>query len=217
MFIFNLHGIGAPRSELSPNEQAVWLDPSQFEALLDYVKNQLQVELTFDDSNESDFSIALPALRARGLKARFFVVADRVDRPHYLSRSQIEALLTAGMEIGSHGMRHRPWSALGKDELHEELVEAKDRLEQLTGRKILRASCPFGSYNRRVLRGLRRAGYERVYTSDGGPARDDSFLVPRNSVSRTQDLETLKAMVHETPGGIHRVWRPVKLFLKRWR
>src|SRR6266568_1984659 len=93
IFILNVHGIGAPQRELPASEQQVWLDEPRFNAALDFAKSRYDIRWTFDDANESDHAIALPALQARGLKAQFFIVADRVNRPGYLSSSQIRELL----------------------------------------------------------------------------------------------------------------------------
>jgi peptidoglycan/xylan/chitin deacetylase (PgdA/CDA1 family) len=217
MFILNLHGIGTPRRELPASEQKVWIEDSQFLQILDYVKARSDVDLTFDDANESDFTIALPALQSRGLKARFFIVAERIGSPAFLAPSQLHSLRGAGMALGNHGMRHRRWVGLDNRELHEELVEARDRLEQLAGVKIAQASCPFGSYNRRVVRALRGAGYSAIYTSDRGPAQPGALILPRNTVHRTWKLENIQAILTRQPKGARWIWRNLKLILKRWR
>jgi peptidoglycan/xylan/chitin deacetylase (PgdA/CDA1 family) len=217
IFILNLHGIGTPRKELPASEQNVWISEAQFEMLLDQVKERGDVELTFDDSNHSDWTCALPALRSRDLKAQFFVVVDRIGKPGYLSRQHLMQLMGAGMKIGSHGLKHRPWTGLNHRELNDELVEAKRRLEQTIGAVVDRAACPFGSYNRSVLQALRDAGFKCVYTSDGGTAQPDSFLQPRTSVSRTLDLESLRTLLSEKSNGARGLWRQLKLAIKRSR
>ena len=40
-----------------------------------------------------------------------------------------------------------------------------------SSRPVTEAACPFGSYDRCVLRSLRRHGYQRAYTSDPGTTR----------------------------------------------
>jgi peptidoglycan/xylan/chitin deacetylase (PgdA/CDA1 family) len=217
VFILNFHCIGTPRRELTPGEQKVWIDESKFHSLLDFARSHPEVELTFDDGNASDHTIALPALQARGMKAQFFLVADRVDRQGYLSRAQLNELVAAGMQIGSHGMRHRPWAELDQSGLYEELVEARDKLQQVVNTSIRHASCPFGSYNRRVIRALRRGGYERVYTSDGGSARADSFLLPRNSVSNACTPANLETLLCNGSQPISRIIHAVKLLIKKCR
>jgi peptidoglycan/xylan/chitin deacetylase (PgdA/CDA1 family) len=193
------------------------MDAARFEDILDYAKTQGRIELTFDDANESDYTIALPLLQARGMKAQFFVVVDRVGQPGFLSCSQVGALLAAGMEIGNHGMRHRRWVGLCDSELREELVEARERLEQLTRTRVQQAACPFGSYNRRVIQALKCAGYKRVYTSDGGFASNGSWVIPRNSACDTWTAESVKAILSAETGWFRRRWCGLKRLLKSWR
>ena len=217
-FILNFHGIGPPGRELTSGERSVWVeDAARFERILDFVKDENCCSLTFDDGNGSDYRIVFPALAARGLKAQFFVVAGNVDLPGYLSRDQVQSLRRAGMKIGSHGMRHRPWTALDRGDLEEELFQARGHLEHMAGVKVDEASCPFGQYNRRVIRSLRDAGYRRIYTSDGGEAEPGAFLVSRNSVQNTWDIAAVRTLLSDTPNTVRRTWRRMKLWVKRWR
>jgi peptidoglycan/xylan/chitin deacetylase (PgdA/CDA1 family) len=217
LYILNFHGIGTPRHELSANEKELWIDTAKFQAILDCVGGRNDIRLTFDDSNESDYTIALPELKSRNLHAQFFVVAGRLGQPGYLSPPQIEALIAASMTVGSHGMRHRRWAGLSELELQEELVEARDRLEQIAGRPITSAACPFGSYNRRVIKRLVAAGYRSIYTSDDGPARDQALILPRTSITRSQDVAALKRIGSDPPGWFRHYWQQAKLWLKQRR
>src|ERR1017187_5607160 len=115
--ILNFHGLGTPKHELPSKELAFWIRESQFDAILDYVRDRDGICLTFDDSNESDLTIALPALQARGMEAHFFLVAGRIGRPGYLSPAQVRALVSAGMAMGNHGMHHQAWAGLGRKDL----------------------------------------------------------------------------------------------------
>lgn len=211
------HGIGAPGRELDPGEQDVWVSSEQFRALLDRVVGRDDVAITFDDGNASDVEQALPALRERGLTATFFVVAGRLGTPRFLDEAGVRELAVAGMEVGCHGMRHRAWRGLDDAGLREELVEARTTLERAVGRQVTSAACPFGSYDRHVLRTLRRSGYAHVYTSDRGTARHGSFVQARNSVGPADGpglLERINAL-EASPANALR--RRAKLAVKRWR
>src|ERR1700729_2622598 len=118
--ILTFHGIGEPGRELDPGEADVWGSHAQFLALLDRVAGRDDVRITFDDGNASDLELGLPALSARGLRATFFIVAGRLGAPRFLDEAGLRALASAGMEIGSHGMRHQPWRGLDDRALHEE-------------------------------------------------------------------------------------------------
>lgn len=211
------HGIGDPERRLDPREQVVWVSREHFLSLLDCITGRDDVAITFDDGNASDLEHALPALLERGLSATFFVVAGRLGTPCFLDERGLRELAAAGMEIGCHGMRHRPWRGLDEQALHEELVEAKTILERAIGCPVTRAACPFGSYDRRVLRGLRRSGYKHVYTSDRGTARVCDFLQARNSVGPRDEpglLERFAALDSPTRKALG---RRAKQAMKRWR
>jgi peptidoglycan/xylan/chitin deacetylase (PgdA/CDA1 family) len=210
------HGVGDPDPAMAPGEREVWASVGQFEAILDAVADRADVRISFDDGNASDVEHALPALAARGLSATFFVVAGRLGAPGYLAEDDLHALTAAGMRVGSHGMHHRKWRDLTDGELREELQASRGRLEDVVGVPVTHAACPFGAYDRRVLRALRGYGYERVFTSDGGATRAGDWLQARNSVRRGNGPSTVAQLlvVPPLPAGLR---RQAKLAVKRWR
>ena len=187
--IFNLHGVGTVDHHIGADESFYWLSRKAFTSLLDHIveartKLVMPVFITFDDGNASDAAIALPELVRRGLHATFFVCARRIGAPHYLDRKALADLISAGMEIGTHGMDHRDWSELDEPTLDIELAEARQRIEDVCGKAVTKAAIPFGTYNRRLLMRLRREPFRTVYTSDGGLVRSDAWLKSRNSANR---------------------------------
>jgi len=202
------HGVGRHERTLEEGEDTVWVTEERFLSVLDGVAGRPDVQISFDDGNASDVAVALPALRERGLTATFFVVAGRIGVPEFLSATDLRTLDEAGMRIGNHGMRHRPWR--GAD-LNDELVVAKQMLEDALGRPITDAACPFGSYDRRVLRALHRTGYARVYTSDRGPARSDHWLQARTTIRQDDALAPILAPP------VTSLRRRAQLAVKRWR
>jgi peptidoglycan/xylan/chitin deacetylase (PgdA/CDA1 family) len=207
------HGVGRPLRTLDPGESALWLDTHEFSEVVARVAGREDVAVSFDDGNASDAEVALEILRRHGVKATFFVVAERIGRAGFLHGDQLRELAGAGMGIGYHGRRHRPWRGLSGDELRRDL-DAKAVLEDEAGRAVTHAACPFGAYDRRVLRDLRAAGFERVLTSDGGWAHSSSWLQPRNTLKSgcaSVNLGSLARGPRRDPVG------SVKLLVKRWR
>ena len=131
--ILNFHGVGPVSRRIDSGEFECWLDQDCFYDILDQVKGQSHVLLTFDDGNASDFEIALPALLQRGLRATFFVCSGRLDQPTFLSRAQIREIQSRGMQIGSHGIAHRSWRHLDQTRLHEEIEGSRRALEAVCG------------------------------------------------------------------------------------
>src|ERR1022692_3450025 len=160
------HGIGTPGRPQEPDEDLYWVSEARFDELLTVIARHPSVRITFDDGNASDADIALPLLRRHGLTATFFVVSSRIDQPGSLTSAGVKELVRGGMGVGSHGKGHRPWREATNAELDE-------------------VACPFGSYDRRVLRAIRSCGFQRVYTVDGGPARSDAWLQSRYTVRAT--------------------------------
>lgn len=211
------HGIGDPGRPLDVGEQDVWVSEESFLAVLDSVAGHPEVRITFDDGNASDLEHALPALRARGLGATFFVVAGRIGTPGFLDATGVRELAAAGMDIGSHGMRHRPWRRLDDVALQEELVDAKRVLEEVVQRPVTQAACPFGAYDRRTLRTLRGSGYRAVYTSDRGTARPGGWVQARNSVHQGDDGRLLEQILAAERRVSTALPRRAKQLAKRWR
>jgi peptidoglycan/xylan/chitin deacetylase (PgdA/CDA1 family) len=193
------------------------LEPCFFAEILDALGNRKDLQITFDDSNVSDYAIAFPLLQAREMPARFFITVGQVDQGGFLSTTQLRSLQAAGMRIGSHGMRHRSWTRLNDTELHEEVIEAKSRLEQICEAPVTEAACPFGAYDRRVLQKLRKAGFQRVFTSDGGSASAAAWIQPRNTILRSYNLERVMNPFAERQSTTKLVLRLLRLTLKRWR
>jgi peptidoglycan/xylan/chitin deacetylase (PgdA/CDA1 family) len=202
--IVNLHGIGSPHDGVAADESFFWVTQQAFVMLLESVvapraASSFPTAITFDDGNLSDAVIALPQLVKHGLRAAFFVCASRIGAPHYLDRKALADLLAAGMEIGSHGRDHRVWRGLDETSLHAEVAEARRRIEDMCGMAVTKAAIPFGSYDRRVLERLRSEGFECVYTSDGGMARSEAWLKPRNTMNSTWLEADIKRLLTTKP------------------
>ena len=201
--ILNFHGIGEPSRKLEPGEAPYWVSPSYFEDVLkiaSQLKGQVSTDLTFDDGNTSDISLAAPLLARYDVCATFFVLSSRLDKPGSLSSSDLRHLVSDGHKIGSHGADHVDWTALGPDEEHREWTEARDMIANAANQDIDCAAIPFGRYRKRVLCGLKANGFSEIYSSDGGAWHGNTPPIPRTSPRCDMSLETIKALLlgHET-------------------
>jgi len=193
--ILNFHGVGPITRPMDAGERDCWLETDHFKAVLDLLKGRTDVCVTFDDGNLSDFDISLPALLERGMQATFFVCSGRLNTPSFLRGDHVKELRARGMGIGSHGVAHRSWRRMSSSDLRGELEESRGSLELLCQEPITQAACPFGDYDRHVLSELRRTGYTRVFTSDGGKAETSDWVMARNTIRRTTTLDDLEAIL----------------------
>ena len=97
--ILTLHGVGDGVERVNATETAYWMSREQARSVFDLTAHLDHAVLTFDDGNESDYEIAMHDLPERSLRGKFFVIADRVDTPGYLSNRQIREMHDHGMTI----------------------------------------------------------------------------------------------------------------------
>ncbi|SEM33657.1 polysaccharide deacetylase family protein [Streptacidiphilus jiangxiensis] len=213
----SFHGVGAPGPEREPGEHDYWVSRDSFLRILDACAARPEVRLSFDDGNESDVAIALPALVERGLTADFFVIAGRIDTPGNVSAEGVRALVAAGMGVGTHGLGHRAWPDVPDTELRAELTDARTAIAETAGRPVDSAACPFGAYDRRILGRLRALGYRRVYTSDRRPAAGEAWLQARFSVLATDTVDSFRTAVFAHRGPARRLRDTAVGAVKRWR
>ena len=220
--ILLFHGVGEPAQRVGPEEAPYWLSVPSFTCLLDQIlecstNTNIRISLTFDDGNASDAYLALPELSKRGLQASFFVCAGRIGKKHYLDNSMIRDLLDGGMSIGSHGMDHRDWRTLDSQALEVEIYRARRKLEELVQRPVTRVAIPFGSYDRQILKQLKRDRWECIYTSDRGITRSSARIKPRETIDVTMQDENLIRKLLANPTLRIRMRRGLSRLYKRLR
>ena len=217
-FILNFHGIGHPHHGVDEAERPYWLSESFFSAIVEMVAKRTDAEdilWTFDDGNASDLSIAAPILTEYRFKAQFFVLTGRLNDPNYLSPDDVRTLLQMGMEVGLHGRSHVDWRLSDAQELHAEVTEARDSLAKIVGRPIDRVAIPFGAYNRRVITHLKRSGFSRIYTSDGGASDSSQQVRGRTTVRRDTSMHELTSLIENRLSLRHNLRRTVSAIVRQ--
>jgi peptidoglycan/xylan/chitin deacetylase (PgdA/CDA1 family) len=130
------------------------------------------VGLTFDDGYRDFLECALPILERHNFTATAFVVAGRLGgQSVWAARNPSKALLTAeevrsaaaaGVEIGSHGLRHVSLPATADGDLANEISESRRILQAVSGQEVRGFCYPFGEHDSRVLNQARAADYDYV-------------------------------------------------------
>lgn len=129
---------------------------------------QKSVIITFDDGDESHYSIAYPILSSYQFTATFFVIANSLGNPGSLSLPQIHEMVKQGMSIQSHTLSHTYLTYLNEHEIEREFKMSKAVLEEKLNRPINFVAIPRGIYNKKVISIARQTGYKGVVTSDLG-------------------------------------------------
>ncbi|MDE1987422.1 MAG: polysaccharide deacetylase family protein [Alphaproteobacteria bacterium] len=207
-----LHGLGTPPPHITDLERPYWLTMETFSHIVALARHN-EVRLTFDDGNDTDVHVALPALLSAGLTAAFFIPSDRIGRPGYVSEDDIRTLQAAGMEIGSHGRAHIRWTEVSDEAISDDVTASIDRLEEILGERVRGVAVPFGACDRRVLRLLRGLGARRVYSSFAGPDPDDAWLVRRDCLMADMPPAALERLLTKKYTAVDGTLS----FLRTWR
>src|SRR4029453_8211435 len=81
------------------------------------------VAITFDDGYRDNLTVALPLLEKFQLPMTLFVTAGFVGRDEYLSESELREISRHPLvTIGAHGLWHRHFNRLTRDDARFELI-----------------------------------------------------------------------------------------------
>jgi peptidoglycan/xylan/chitin deacetylase (PgdA/CDA1 family) len=148
-----------------------------------------RVGLTFDDGYQDFVSDVLPVLHRYGFTATVFVVAGSlggdnhwdggVPRKALLTADQLRLVDAAGMEVGSHGLRHVSLSSVDDAALRDEVDRSRAILRETTGQEVDGFCYPYGDLGEREIEAVRAAGYRY------GCAVSVSELTGRYALPRT--------------------------------
>src|SRR5438552_343088 len=149
--------------------------------------------LTFDDGGASAHAFIAAVLQRYQWRAHFFVTADFIGAPGFLSLKQILELHRAGHVIGSHSCSHPPrMSACSREQLFDEWQRSAKVLSEIIGEPVISGSVPGGHYSRQVARMAGQAGIKFLFSSE--PSRspwqvDNCLVFGRYSIQRNTPPE----------------------------
>ncbi len=100
------------------------------------------IAMTFDDGPSPELTPKLlDILKARGIKATFFVVGQNAAQyPDILKR-----MVAEGHEIGNHSWSHPALTKLGADGVAKQIESTNEAIEKATGQKVTVMRPPYGA------------------------------------------------------------------------
>ncbi len=149
------------------------------------------VMLTFDDTQESQYSLGLAEMNKYGFKGVFFIMTIAINRPRYMSKEQIKNLADSGHEIAAHTWDHHMVTKYVGADWDTQLVKPQVQLEAITGKPVKYFAYPFGLWNQAAFPEFKSRGYQLAFI----------LSTKRDS---TQPLYTVRRMIvpgtWSTPG-----------------
>ncbi|MFY1655094.1 polysaccharide deacetylase family protein [Solwaraspora sp. WMMB762] len=188
------------------------------------------VALTFDDGYADFLTRALPLLDAANARATLYPSVGHLGQyadwlgqwadefGPLLDWTQLDEVAGSGrVEIGSHGLLHHPLDVLPPQRAAEEIVVARDRLEQRFGTPVRSFCYPHGYHDWRVRAAVRRAGHDNACEVGRRRYRpgDRRLAVPRLLPTGDHDGAALLDLVRT--GGPRMVPQAKRLAQPAWR
>ncbi len=140
------------------------------------------VVITFDNGYQSQYSNALPILRAMHWKAvENMQLTGLPPSQGGLSQQQIRGLIAAGWELDTQGISHADLITLTPEELHEQVAGARQTIQRRYHVPVQWFCYPSGHYDAAVVAAVRQAGFlgsTTVVPGWAGPS-NDPYRLPR--------------------------------------
>lgn len=196
------HSVG----RMDPNDDPYRINilPEDFERHLRVIsKYKGKISIAFDDGYGNNFDIAFPLLKKYNLDATFFLVTDFMDgkfgsenlggknfKERPLTWDEVKIMDKAAMRFGSHSKTHRLLTCIRGEEVNNELLGSRERIEEILGHRIDSFAYPFGgrdSFNDRIKTSVKEARYDHAYTNIMGSNAsnpNDNFALRRVRIYR---------------------------------
>ncbi|HEU5015672.1 MAG TPA: polysaccharide deacetylase family protein [Roseiflexaceae bacterium] len=142
------------------------------------------VLLTFDDSDATQWTHAVPLLQKYHLTATFFIMTVVLDKPGYLSRAQVKELDQQGMTIGAHTWDHHRVTRYTDADWDVQITRPTHELEEIVGHPIRYFAYPYGLWDTTSISHLKAAGFVAAFQLQGKLDPTDSlYTLPRAVIS----------------------------------
>lgn len=135
---------------------------------------------SWDDGGKDDLKIA-ELLKKYKLPGTFYIVVDWIGTKGFLTWDDVKELDKQGFEVGSHTVTHpSDLKKLHEEQLHYEVQNSKDMIENVLGHNIKSFAYPRGRTNSRVKEYVAEAGYikARGTGKPGVTEIKDKFEIP---------------------------------------
>src|SRR5882724_636948 len=156
------------------------------------------IMLTFDDTDEDQYTEAFPDLKKHGFKGVFFIMTISLGKlPHYMTKDQVKELYNAGNVIGSHTWDHHNVKKYQGNDWAIQIDKPTKQLEAITGTPIRYFAYPFGLWNPQAIPELKKRGFVAAFQlADKRDPNDPLFTIRRIIVAGGWSLKTFSNAIH---------------------
>lgn len=156
------------------------------------------VMITFDDTREEQYLLGVSEMNRYGFKGVFFIMTVSINRPGYMTKSQIKNLSDNGHTIGAHTWDHHLVTKYDEKDWEIQLLKPKIKLEGITGKAVNYFAYPSGIWNEQAIAKLKNSDYKMAFIlSSKSDSEEPLFTIRRiivyGSLSSNGMLKTMES------------------------
>jgi peptidoglycan/xylan/chitin deacetylase (PgdA/CDA1 family) len=164
--------------------------------------------LTFDDGFSNNYGAVFAILKKYDVPVTIFLSTKYVASDdsqeidlgiseRFLSWGEIEEMARSGVCFGSHGHNHCDLTSLSRDKCLQEILLSKELIKKNLSGRIRYFSYPYGRYDGKTLRLVKKAGFEAAFTTIPGTIRpgDDPYALKRTLIASSDSLFDFKKKI----------------------
>jgi len=164
--------------------------------------------LTFDDGYSDNYGAVFAILKKYDVPVTIFLSTKYVASDdsqeidlgiseRFLSWGEIEEMARSGVCFGSHGHNHCDLTSLSGDKSLQEILLSKELIKKNLSGRIRYFSYPYGRYDGKTLRLVKKAGFEAAFTTIPGTIRpgDDPYALKRTLIAPSDSLFDFKKKI----------------------
>lgn len=154
--------------------------------------------ITFDDTREEHYRIGAAEMKKYGFKGVFFIMTVSINRPGYMTKTQIKNLSDNGHTIGVHTWDHHLVTKYKGTDWDIQLVKPKKLLENITGKPVHYFAYPSGIWDKTAISKIKNSGYRLAFILSTRRDSDEPLYTVRRiivggSMSTTGMLKSIQA------------------------
>ncbi len=158
--------------------------------------------ISFDDTDEEQFTIGAKEMKKNGFKGVFFIMTVSIGKPNYMTKEQIKELSDEGNAVESHTWDHHMVTKYKGNDWNIQFIKPRKTIEDLTGKAADYFAYPYGVWNEAAFPEMKKAGFKMAF----------NLSTKRDS---TQPLYTVRRMMVPTQWSTKGMMRVMKETFER--
>ncbi len=154
------------------------------------------IVITFDDGHYSVYEYAFPVMEEHGFFGVTYIVANRMKSYGFTGVPQLEEMISAGWEVGSHSYTHSDLT-LDRSIAFTEIYDSRERLSESLSQAVMTFAYPYGKFDHYLGDRTGKWGYIGAMGLGTGYTHQQNsiYYLQRIEVQGTYDMETFASLL----------------------